>query len=240
MPPTAEEEAAAKAAAEEKQQELNLGDKSDAAKAEARAKAAEEKLAKLEAAQKAEADKKTKAEKDAAAAKAIEDGKAKDVISQKETELAAAKERADKLEAAAKARVDKLSEKLSDAAKKRLEMVKEALTIDKLEEFVMLELDAAGTGAATGGGTSFTPGGGGDQNKGEIKFSAEAKEALENIGIEQSSLDKMKTMAKRSINAVTGKGSFTIPIRAMIKDMNARRVNTVPLTKANADLRGGK
>jgi hypothetical protein len=239
---TEEEKAAAdKAAADKvKQQELNLGAKGDgdAVKAlEARAKAAEEKAAKLEAENKKRDEAKAKADKDAASAKAIEDGKAKDVIAQQAKDLAEAKEKADRLESAAKARVAKMEERLSDAAKKRLDIVRAKLSIDEVETFVASELETDGKTDA-GGGASFTPGGGTGSNKDSIKMHDESKEVLANIGVEQSPIDKMSKMAKRTHNAVTGKSSFVVPIQNMIKDMNARRARTVQLTAENAGKRG--
>lgn len=138
-----EDEAAAKAAADkaakdEADRKSKGGD--DIAAIKARAEKAEKDLADRKA---AEAAAKKKAEDDEAKKK----GEYEKLLGEKEKELADLKAkagRADELEKAALARVDAMIEKLPDAAKKQLAIVKDGLSLEKLEAFVSAQFGEGG------------------------------------------------------------------------------------------------
>lgn len=114
-----------------------------AANARKEADAAKAELARLKDSERAAKAADAKRAKDAAAKKAIEDGKAAEELDKANAELAELRAQKEALEAASRSRIDSSIKKLSAEAQADIELVKDSLPLDKLDAFVSAKLEAA-------------------------------------------------------------------------------------------------
>lgn len=133
--------------------------KPDVATDELRAKleAATREAEKLKAAEKKRRDESTKAEQEAAAKKAVDDGKASETIKQLQAQLAAIETEREALQKREASRVDKLIETLPESAREKLSAFKDKLSLADYAELVEAQVALLGSHGGEGDDVSDKP-----------------------------------------------------------------------------------
>ena len=211
------------------------GDKGDPDPAAAAAKEAAALKERAEKAEKLLADR--TAADEAAKKKAAEDDAKKrgdfdKLAAEKDAEIAKLKAQADRgaeLEKASRTRVDAMIAKLPDEAKKEVDLVKDALSLEKLEAFVWAKAEAAGTG----GGLPPAPGVGGRRGKDDShELHKETKMVLRRLSAPREALEIGSMLGKFDrdgdpVFRFRGTGDDEKDTESFIGFMNSIAVNPV-------------